>query len=83
MFTKPTLIYLAIYTGRITEILDQGIMLQLHDQMAPVLLHNSHLSAKKIRHPSVLGLKVGEDLQVNLFAFSKEFKIFLILEYVV
>ena len=63
MYLKKT--FLAIYTGRITEILENGIMLQLHDRIPPVLLHNTHLTAKKIRHPSVLGLEVGQDLQVG------------------
>ncbi len=40
-------------------------MLQLHDKIPPVLLHNNHLTAKKIRHPSVLGFEVGQDLQVS------------------
>jgi len=63
----PELEFGAIYTGQITEILENGIMLQLHDKIPPVLLHNNHLTAKKIRHPSVLGFEVGQDLQVKYY----------------
>lgn len=63
----PELQFGGIYTGKITEILDRGVMVQLHEQMSPVLLHNTQLSARKIQHPSVLGLKVGEELQVKYY----------------
>jgi len=63
----PELDFGGIYTGKITEVLDRGIMIQLHEQMSPVLLHNSQLSAAKIHHPSALNLKVGQDLQVKYF----------------
>ncbi|XP_023328029.1 polyribonucleotide nucleotidyltransferase 2, mitochondrial [Eurytemora carolleeae] len=63
----PELEFGGIYSGRITEILDRGVMLELHEGISPVLLHNSQLSAQKIQHPSVLGLKVGENLQVKYY----------------
>jgi len=63
----PELEFGAIYTGRVTEILERGVMIQLHDQIQPVLLHNSQLSPSKIHHASVLGLTVGQDLQVKYY----------------
>merc|ERR1712098_380933 len=57
----------AIYTGKITELLDRGVMIELHPAMDPVFLHNTQLDSKKVSHPSVLGLHTGQDLQVKYF----------------
>lgn len=48
----PELEFGAIYTGTIVEILDRGVMLQLHESMDPVLLVNSQLAAQKVAHAS-------------------------------
>merc|ERR1719312_1434209 len=63
----PELEFGAIYTSKIVELLDRGIMVQLHSAMDPVFLPNSQLDAKKIAHPSALGLSVGQDLQVKYY----------------
>ncbi|XP_068088525.1 polyribonucleotide nucleotidyltransferase 1, mitochondrial isoform X1 [Hyperolius riggenbachi] len=57
----------AIYTATITEIREIGVMVKLYPNMTPVLLHNSQLDHRKIRHPSVLGLEVGQEIQVKYF----------------
>ncbi|NXJ63801.1 PNPT1 nucleotidyltransferase, partial [Rostratula benghalensis] len=57
----------AIYTATITEIRDSGVMVKLYPNMTPVLLHNSQLDQRKIRHPSALGLEVGQEIQVKYF----------------
>ncbi|XP_037542802.1 polyribonucleotide nucleotidyltransferase 1, mitochondrial [Nematolebias whitei] len=57
----------SIYTASITEIRDFGVMVKLYPNMSPVLLHNSQLDHKRIRHPSALGLEVGQEIQVKYF----------------
>uniref|UniRef100_A0A8B9T3N3 polyribonucleotide nucleotidyltransferase n=1 Tax=Anas platyrhynchos TaxID=8839 RepID=A0A8B9T3N3_ANAPL len=57
----------AVYTATITEIRDSGVMIKLYPNMTPVLLHNSQLDQRKIKHPSALGLEVGQEIQVKYF----------------
>ncbi|KAE8601119.1 hypothetical protein XENTR_v10013537 [Xenopus tropicalis] len=57
----------AVYTATITEIRDIGVMVKLYPNMTPVLLHNSQLDHRKIRHPSALGLEIGQQIQVKYF----------------
>lgn len=57
----------AVYTASITEIRDIGVMVKLYPNMSAVLLHNSQLDHKRIKHPSALGLEVGQQIQVKYF----------------
>ncbi|NWX90857.1 PNPT1 nucleotidyltransferase, partial [Nothoprocta pentlandii] len=57
----------AVYAATITEIRDSGVMVKLYPNMTPVLLHNSQLDQRKIKHPSALGLEVGQEIQVKYF----------------
>ncbi|XP_067092299.1 polyribonucleotide nucleotidyltransferase 1, mitochondrial [Osmerus mordax] len=57
----------AVYTATITEIRDIGVMVKLYPNMSAVLLHNSQLDHKRIKHPSALGLDVGQQIQVKYF----------------
>ncbi|XP_043911146.1 polyribonucleotide nucleotidyltransferase 1, mitochondrial [Protopterus annectens] len=57
----------AVYTATITEIRDIGVMVKLYPNMTPVLLHNSQLDNRRIKHPSALGLEVGQQIQVKYF----------------
>uniref|UniRef100_A0AAQ4S393 polyribonucleotide nucleotidyltransferase n=1 Tax=Gasterosteus aculeatus aculeatus TaxID=481459 RepID=A0AAQ4S393_GASAC len=57
----------AIYSATIIEIRDIGVMVKLYPNMSAVLLHNSQLDHKRIRHPSALGLEVGQQIQVKYF----------------
>nr|DBA27033.1 TPA: hypothetical protein GDO54_011215 [Pyxicephalus adspersus] len=57
----------AIYTATITEIRDSGVMVKLYQNMTPVLLHNSQLDHRKIKHASALGFEVGQEIQVKYF----------------
>ncbi|KAL4640823.1 polyribonucleotide nucleotidyltransferase 1, mitochondrial [Arapaima gigas] len=57
----------AVYTATITEIRDVGVMVKLYPNMTAVLLHNSQLDHKRIKHPSALGLEVGQQIQVKYF----------------
>lgn len=56
-----------IYTATIIEIRDIGVMVKLYPNMSAVLLHNSQLDHKRIKHPSALGLEVGQQIQVKYF----------------
>ncbi|XP_041353446.1 polyribonucleotide nucleotidyltransferase 1, mitochondrial-like [Gigantopelta aegis] len=64
---EPELEFGAIYTGRIVEIRDIGVMVQLHPKLQPVLLHNSQLDQRKVSHASALGLAVGQEINVKYF----------------
>lgn len=63
----PSLEFGAIYTARITEIRETGVMVTLHPNIEPILLHNSQLDQRKISHPSAIGLEVDQEIQVKYF----------------
>ncbi|XP_017143283.1 polyribonucleotide nucleotidyltransferase 1, mitochondrial [Drosophila miranda] len=63
----PDLEFGGIYTAKVTELRDTGVMVILYPSMPPALLHNSQLDQRKIGHPSALGLEVGQDIQVKYF----------------
>ncbi|GAB0096651.1 Polyribonucleotide nucleotidyltransferase [Sergentomyia squamirostris] len=63
----PDLEFGAIYTAKIVDVKDIGVMVTLYPSMPPALLHNSQLDQRKIAHPSVLGLEVGQEIQVKYF----------------
>uniref|UniRef100_A0A1A9W827 polyribonucleotide nucleotidyltransferase n=1 Tax=Glossina brevipalpis TaxID=37001 RepID=A0A1A9W827_9MUSC len=63
----PDLDFGGIYTAKITEIRDTGVMVTLYPSMPPALLHNSQLDQRKVAHPSALGLEVGQEIQVKYF----------------
>lgn len=64
---EPILEFGAIYTAKIVEIRETGVMVTLYSNMVPVLLHNSQLDQRKIHHPSALGLEVDHEIQVKYF----------------
>ncbi|XP_078034331.1 polyribonucleotide nucleotidyltransferase 1 [Augochlora pura] len=64
---EPELTFGDIYTAKIVEIRDVGVMITLYSKMHPTLLPNSQLDQRKVHHPSVLGLEVGQEIQVKYF----------------
>ncbi|KAL5008315.1 hypothetical protein ScPMuIL_013896 [Solemya velum] len=64
---EPELEFGAIYTAKIVEIRDIGIIVQLHPKIQPALVHNSQLDHRKVNHPSVLGFEVGQEISVKYF----------------
>ncbi|VDP29650.1 unnamed protein product [Soboliphyme baturini] len=56
-----------IYTATIVELRNNGVMVTLHPAMTPVLLPNSQLDMRRIDHPSILNLKVGQEISVKYF----------------
>jgi polyribonucleotide nucleotidyltransferase len=56
-----------IYTAKIVEIREIGVMVTLYSSMPPALLHNSQLDMRKVAHPSALGLEVGQEISVKYF----------------
>lgn len=63
----PDLEFGGIYTAKIAELKDIGVMVTLYPSMPPSLLHNSQLDHRKVAHPSALGLEVGQEIQVKYF----------------
>ncbi|XP_049782136.1 polyribonucleotide nucleotidyltransferase 1, mitochondrial [Schistocerca cancellata] len=64
---EPVLEFGGIYTAKIVEVRDIGVMVQLYPNMTPALLHNSQLDQRKVNHPSALGLQVGDEIRVKYF----------------
>lgn len=64
---EPTLEFGGLYTAKIVEIKDIGVMVTLYPSMPPALLHNSQLDQRKVNHPSALGFEVGQEIQVKYF----------------
>ena len=64
---EPVLEFGTIYSAKIVEIRENGVLVQLYPQMTPTLLHVSQLDVRKISHPSALGLQVGEEIEVKYF----------------
>lgn len=63
----PDLDFGGIYTAKIIELRDIGVMVTLYPSMPPTLLHNSQLDQRKVAHPSALGLTVGQEIPVKYF----------------
>ncbi|XP_046746299.1 polyribonucleotide nucleotidyltransferase 1, mitochondrial [Diprion similis] len=64
---EPVLEFGAIYTARIVEVRDLGVMVTLYPNMNPTLVHNSQLDQRKINHPSALNFEVGQEIHVKYF----------------
>lgn len=64
---EPELEFGAIYTARIVEIRDTGVMLQIQKMLQPVFMHNSQLDQRKVNHASALGMEVGQEVSVKYF----------------
>ncbi|XP_076283804.1 polyribonucleotide nucleotidyltransferase 1 [Lasioglossum baleicum] len=65
--SEPELTFGDIYTAKITEVRDIGLMITLYPTMNPTLLPNSQLDRRRVHHPSVLGFQVGHEIQVKYF----------------
>ncbi|XP_053613337.1 polyribonucleotide nucleotidyltransferase 1, mitochondrial [Plodia interpunctella] len=63
----PELEFGGVYSARVVEVRDAGVLVALHPALPPALLHNSQLDHRKIMHPSALNLNVGSELQVKYF----------------
>lgn len=64
---EPNLDFGGVYTAKIVEIRDLGVMVTLYPSMPPTLLHNSQLDQRKVNHASALGLAVGQEIHVKYF----------------
>ncbi|KAK2489095.1 hypothetical protein MC885_017132 [Smutsia gigantea] len=58
---------LIVLTRLISFHRDTGVMVKLYPNMTAVLLHNTQLDQRKIKHPTALGLEVGQEIQVKYF----------------
>lgn len=63
----PELDFGGIYTAKIVEIRDIGVMVTLYPSMPPALLHNSQLDMRKVAHASALGFSIGQEISVKYF----------------
>ncbi|XP_050354461.1 polyribonucleotide nucleotidyltransferase 1, mitochondrial isoform X1 [Nymphalis io] len=63
----PDLEFGAVYSAKVVEVRDIGVLVTLYAGMSPALVHNTQLDHRKIMHPSVLGLDVGSEIQVKYF----------------
>lgn len=61
----------AIYTAKIIELTNGGVLVTLKPNSLPVFVPNSQLDQRKVDHPSALGLKVGDDLHVKYFGYDE------------
>lgn len=64
---EPTLEFGSIYSAQVMELRPTGVMVQLYEGMTPALLHNSQLDARRVQHPSALGIEVGQSIKVKYF----------------
>ena len=49
----PELEFGCIYTGRVVELQERGVLIQIHEALDPILVHNSQLSNKKVTQISL------------------------------
>ena len=52
---------------RILELSARGALLELGKGLEPMLCATSQLDARKVAHPSALGLAEGQDIQVKYY----------------
>ncbi|XP_055332105.1 polyribonucleotide nucleotidyltransferase 1, mitochondrial-like isoform X2 [Paramacrobiotus metropolitanus] len=64
---EPDLQFGAVYSAKIVEIRESGLMITLYNGQTPFLLPNSQLDTRKIAHPDVLGFEVGQEISVKYF----------------
>ena len=57
----------AVVEATVVEVRDHGVMVSLHQDMEPVLLHLKELDKRKVAHPSALDLDVGQKILVKYF----------------
>ena len=65
----PELEFGAIYTGKIVEILERGVLLELMPGLEPMMCHTSQLS------PRYRQLNINSKTKKFIFAHSGEFSI--------
>ncbi|XP_054165360.1 polyribonucleotide nucleotidyltransferase 1, mitochondrial-like [Oppia nitens] len=66
--SEPVLEFGQIYTAKIVELRENGVLVQLYPtQQTPALLHVSQLDIRKVSHPSALDLDVGQEIEVKYF----------------
>ncbi|KAI1295584.1 Polyribonucleotide nucleotidyltransferase 1, mitochondrial [Halotydeus destructor] len=64
---EPEFDFGGIYAAKVVEVREHGVMVTLHPNMTPVLLHLKELDTRKVQHPSALGIEVGQEFQVKYF----------------
>lgn len=57
----------AVYRASVVEVRDTGVMVRLHASLAPALVRTAQLDQRLVRHPSALGIAVGDLITVKYF----------------
>ncbi|CCD62274.1 polyribonucleotide nucleotidyltransferase [Caenorhabditis elegans] len=57
----------SIVQAEIVEIIERGVYLTLPGSSRRIFMSNNHLSLNPVRHPDVLGLKIGDKMSVHWF----------------
>ncbi|CAL2035202.1 unnamed protein product [Caenorhabditis brenneri] len=62
----------SIVQAEIVEVLDRGVFVTLPGSSRRFFMSNTHLSLNPVRHPEVLGLKVGDKMSCNWFGRDEQ-----------
>ncbi|OQV18103.1 Polyribonucleotide nucleotidyltransferase 1, mitochondrial [Hypsibius exemplaris] len=65
--SEPELQFGAVYSAKVAEVREGGIMVTLHSRQTPFFIPNSQLDSRKVGHANVLGFEVGHDVSVKYF----------------
>merc|ERR1712142_525458 len=63
----PELEFGQIYTGKILDLLETGVLIELHPAMDPMFVHNNQLDNRTVSHSSDLKLSIGQEIKVKYF----------------
>ncbi|RDD44858.1 Polyribonucleotide nucleotidyltransferase 1, mitochondrial [Trichoplax sp. H2] len=64
---EPDLKFSQIYTGKIVDIKNFGVMLEIEPNTQPILLHVSQLDHRRVSRPELLGYSIGHEMTVKCF----------------
>ncbi|EDV24014.1 uncharacterized protein TRIADDRAFT_57060 [Trichoplax adhaerens] len=64
---EPDLKFSQIYTGKIVDIKNFGVMLEMEPNTQPILLHVSQLDHRRVSRPELLGYSIGHEMTVKCF----------------
>jgi len=57
----------AIYPARVLELRETGVMIELEAGLTPIFIPCSQLDVRRVRHPSMLDLNVGDEIFLKYF----------------
>lgn len=63
----PEFVFGGIYTAKIVELRESGVMVKLYESMTPTFIHVSQLDPRRVADPKLLGIQSGQDIKVKYF----------------